>query len=103
MDIAPKVTSVSFSRLDIGNLRTKEVDSHTFRGSACTVNERCLGHLLSSSRSVVLLPKWCISDDPEMMDKRSRATFSALSGTLTPSAYSDELRSTLMGKRPHEI
>lgn len=98
-DVAPKVKSLSLERIDIGNLRTKEVDAHTFRGSACTIHERCMGHLLSSSRSSLLLPKWCISDDPEMMDRRSRATLAAMSGTMCPRVYSEELRSTLMGKR----
>lgn len=98
-DMAPKVSSIRLKRLDLNNVRVKETDTHMLRSLTCTVHERCLGHILSGVGSNILLPRWCISDDPEMMDRRSKATLLVMSGVITQSTYAEELRSTLMGKR----
>jgi len=40
-----------------------------------------------------------VSDDPEMQDRRSKATERMISESSSPTLYSEEIRSTLMGKR----
>ena len=99
VDVGPKVSSLEISEIDVDNIKVIKTRTLLVKTQKCEVHTGCIGHLRTSDDSNVLLPSWCVSDDPEMQDKRSRATEHMISGIISPQIYSSEIRSTLMGKR----
>ena len=97
--MAPKVSEVHATQVNTSELVTTMIDTTATRVSGCKIHKNCMGHLQTSAKGGVLVPKWLVSDDPEMMDARATAAMSFVNGSLEERGYGRAIRQTLMGKR----
>ena len=98
-DIAPKVGSVELAPIDVQGLKCLSVDAATVARTECLVHENCRGHLQTASNGIILLPGMCLTEDPDYVDARTRATNDVITKHMSAVDYGKAIRETMKGKR----
>lgn len=98
----PRVTRIVIADLKVENMTTVYYDSElpsVSSGGYCKFHAGCLGHLRYCDNGGIAFPSYFVADDPDTMSERDYFNNRMITGSVSPSEFSNVIKDSLLGKR----